>query len=910
MAELVGDAYIRITADTTVMKRALARDMKDAGKNDAGEYIRSFSNEVKSTSDAKLAGARRSFAKALADPKEFDRLAKNFDSIENAAEHWRKKLVELNAQHKLAKGDMDVFTNAVNKWEVSAKKARKAQIEMTKAHEEALVINRRLTDEWAAHRIETDRNRKATEKLAREEQALADRRAAWYRRENDRRRGIRRNFDGDIIGRASRFGRSLDKMDHMMGRFSDKVAKGFGKGSRNNFINIIGSMAGGITRLVGKVITGVANIGGAFTDAFSAARTAWSNTRNVFSAAGAGIGAFAKGIFKAGPALAAAAAGLFAFSVLIPGVVAGLSLLAGAVLSVVSAISYGLVGALLAATPALLGLVAGFGAVGVAFVSFFGDKKKKQIVADFMKPIKDLGKKFKPQVEEFLGLFKGGLKGAFDDLTPSVNAFFTSWKKNMNDPSTKKGISNFSDSIGRMATTFNTALPHALSGLIGFFQPILPYAEKLATSIGNAFKTFDDWANSKPGQNSIAEFMKTAWAEAHKVWNILVDVKDLIFTLFEISEPTGGGILDGLHSKLREMIGWLQDPANKGKIDEWFANAGTMAVDVGNHAESLGEIIRNFNSKDAQENAKNIMNVINGIGAAAAAVSSTADAIGRAWGWLQKIDDFFALDQREGSVGGWLHDKIFGKDKKPVMPTFKPQQVPTVDPKKVLEGRKAQVETWRTANIKVGVTLGKEQVKAIEDYQFKDKTIPIKGNEDLWAIMRDGAAAYVFTPKQIVVGADTTEWDKAKGTAAGYVFDTKNIKLTADASDVAAAVKSAKAYLSTLPASKRIRIAGVNGVGGITTAAGGVFDGAQNRIIAEAGPEAVVPLDRPLSMVDPAVRQLSAIAQGMTGPKGLPAANAGPRVQFSEGAIQVNLPTGDPKQAAEAVLDRLVSYIG
>lgn len=48
------------------------------------------------------------------------------------------------------------------------------------------------------------------------------------------------------------------------------------------------------------------------------------------------------------------------------------------------------------------------------------------------------------------------------------------------------------------------------------------------------------------------------------------------------------------------------------------------------------------------------------------------------------------------------------------------------------------------------------------------------------------------------------------------------------------------------------------------TAIGGVFHGAQQRVIAEAGPEAVVPLNRPLSQVDPSVRWLSAIAQGLT----------------------------------------------
>jgi hypothetical protein len=695
-----------------------------------------------------------------------------------------------------------------------------------------------------------------------------------------------------------------------MDRFGDKVARMFGKGSRNDFVNIVGSMAGGLFRLGSRVASFPLRVVGSITDAFAAMGETWQQTHNILKTAGAGFGALFKGLGSAIPALIAAGAALFVFGNIIPGVVAGLSLLAGAVAATAGAISYGLVGALLAVGPAAFGALSGVGALFSAITYFAQDKKNKKFWESiFQTPLKNLSKRHYPEIRTFLTDIRSGFKALIKDVEPSINAFFASFTKNVKDKSTKNALNAFSDSIGRMATTFNTALPNLLSGIIGFFKPILPYAEKLVTAISSAFTTFDTWANSKPGQNAIADFMRTAWEDSKKVWRILVDVKDLIFTIFEQGEPTGGGILDGIHRKLREIITWLQDPKNRGKIDEWFANAGQMAVDVGELAGHLGEIIRNFNSPEAQKNAKNIMDVINGIGAAAGAVSATADAIGRAWGWLQKIDDFFALDQREGSAGGWLHDKIWGKDKKPTTPTFKPQQIPTVDPKVALQGRKAQVETWRTANIKVGVTLGKEQVKAIEDYQFKDKTIPIKGNEELWAIMRDGAAAYVFTPKQIVVGADTTEWDKAKGTAAGYVFDTKNIKLTADASDVKAAVASAKQYLATLPASKRIRIAGVNGVGGITLAAGGVFDQATPAIIGEAGREAVVPLDRPLQMVDPSVRSMSAILQSMTGGRGA-VPSSGPRVNFSEGAIQVNLPTGDPKLAAEAVLDRLVSYIG
>lgn len=66
----------------------------------------------------------------------------------------------------------------------------------------------------------------------------------------------------------------------------------------------------------------------------------------------------------------------------------------------------------------------------------------------------------------------------------------------------------------------------------------------------------------------------------------------------------------------------------------------------------------------------------------------------------------------------------------------------------------------------------------------------------------------------------------------------------------------------------------------------------------EAGPEALVPLNRPLSQVDPSVRGLSAIAQGLA-PAGM---------SISEGAIVINTPSTNGRVIAESVLDRIVAY--
>jgi hypothetical protein len=94
------------------------------------------------------------------------------------------------------------------------------------------------------------------------------------------------------------------------------------------------------------------------------------------------------------------------------------------------------------------------------------------------------------------------------------------------------------------------------------------------------------------------------------------------------------------------------------------------------------------------------------------------------------------------------------------------------------------------------------------------------------------------------------------------------------------------------------------------SASGGLFNGAQFRIIGEAGPEAVVPLNRPLSRVDPAVRALSAIAQGLAPPP-----SAAPVTSMAGGGIvaprpievTVITPTKDPYAVSREVVNHLLA---
>lgn len=101
--------------------------------------------------------------------------------------------------------------------------------------------------------------------------------------------------------------------------------------------------------------------------------------------------------------------------------------------------------------------------------------------------------------------------------------------------------------------------------------------------------------------------------------------------------------------------------------------------------------------------------------------------------------------------------------------------------------------------------------------------------------------------------------------------------------------------------------------GGNTTnrahAAGTITNGPEHSLIGEAGPEAVVPLDRPLSMVDESVRWLSAIAQGKVATTAMAAGGkVGPSYTFAPGSIVVQ-GFQDPAATAVAVLNRVTEML-
>lgn len=114
------------------------------------------------------------------------------------------------------------------------------------------------------------------------------------------------------------------------------------------------------------------------------------------------------------------------------------------------------------------------------------------------------------------------------------------------------------------------------------------------------------------------------------------------------------------------------------------------------------------------------------------------------------------------------------------------------------------------------------------------------------------------------------------------------------------------AFANLFGMSSKAGSTGNSGGGGGGFASGGVVAGAAYRLTGEAGPEAIVPLNRNLSDVDPSVRALSAIAQGLSYAGN--AAGPGKTVTVAAGAVVIQ-EVSDGARTAEAAIDRLVTTL-
>lgn len=636
--ELVGDAFIRITADTTAMRR----DVKRAARAAGGEYASEFGQEVERQVDRELAGARTKIARAIT-TGDFSDFEKQAGSVAGAVRNVRGALDELRQRGELTNREFQTFTNTLKKWAGTAaieERARKdadalkqLSVEVERTHGIALRMNRDFDKaEFDVH--------------------LRDA-ALHAARFNDQLKKTGTIQFGKQFGEAEvsvkKLRDGLRGVDALVFKSSDN-SRGLSTGLRTaerdggRLLSLFGGM--------NKTLEGIGHRGNPLVDLFIAPLRAGAALGSMFENlfGKAGLGKLAAGSPLLGSVLglasgvAAALAAVTAMVKVASLLSAALSLVAGMATLAASAIGGGLVGAVAVLAGSVPAALAGMGAL-LLFMKDFSTQAPKATAA-----AKAFGTEFRKSFDAraFAGL-ETAIPNALKALQPLSRAFALGLGDAMNK-SIRTFISLLSDprmqgglqSLLRIPFQFKLladAAINGLFGLLGVFRSLSPFVEVFLDRLDKMAKRFNFWSNSEEGRRVLSRFFADVFDQADKLWQVVVNLGKAIGSIFKAATDSGNvdNFLDALVHLTDGFAKFLASTEGQNKLAHWFDQAWKAMQAVGTLLQSIGNIFGALNTQKAQDQ---VIGLVDGIG----------NVLNRVAPYLGRFVDF--LDGIKTGLGG------------------------------------------------------------------------------------------------------------------------------------------------------------------------------------------------------------------------------------------------------------------
>lgn len=698
---------------------------------------------------------------------------------------------------------------------------------------------------------------------------------------------------------------ALPKFNKFWNDFADTTGRLSGRGSRNDFVNFIGSLTRNMTRLIGVIPSlgiRLATFGADLVTTFKDAGGGLSGLTKVGSSAAATLGALA----VKGTVVTVAIAALTAL--VVGPLVAGLSLLVGIVTALAASLTFALLGGITAVAGALIPVIAGIGILTAGILSL--DDAQKKLLKESMEPLirqfRRLGDiaageifgNAPEQAERLTGVLDGLERGT-RDIGRAIRDVGDSWLDMLEGPAFQEFVNQFSNVLPGMIRRLGNIFGNTSGGLGGVFVAAIPLVQRFLFWLDRVTARFNKWANSAEGQRELMDFFEEAGDSAADLGDLLGSLTDLLSTVFAGSKGSGDNLITELTDALDRFDKFLEE--NPDALDKWADDAERLAESIGRVILVTGRLIDMLDTPLT----RNIFTLmVNAMGATIAAAGLMAGEVDRVVGLVGslgrvvgrvagRIIDWFT---RAGTVvnqefGGGLRTVIglVGR----IITT--PLRIP---------GLLAAI-----TNTEMLGTLVRRARDLIGQIIARGMSIPGISQVISLAQTLGNALSRVqqFINQIISMNFNIPGLSGTGGIVDGLVGSFGAvIGAVSTAINLVEQLASAIRNLPPVPG----RLPDLTPWDGLVpnTATGGLFNGAQIRRIAEAGPEAVVPLDRPLHMVDPAVRALSAIAQGLRVPdtaRGGVFGSTGRTIDV--GGITVVSPQSDPRAVATEVVNRLVA---
>jgi hypothetical protein len=373
-------------------------------------------------------------------------------------------------------------------------------------------------------------------------------------------------------------------------RLADRVGRLTGRGSRNNFLNFVGSVNRNILRLTSTVTLGflkMTTAAGTFFKELVTGGLSFKDLKTLGLSAIQAIGGGITTLITFGVVVGAVALSAGVLSAALSGLIALLTALAGT-------LAFAAAAALPALTAGLLPLAAGIGVVIAAFQGL--DEAQKKALKNDLKPLTDSFKGLADAAADVLfqdvGKWARQLKPIIDDLEPGIIGVAKAIRFTLGDaidsaaesPKMEHFIERMNRFLPNAVRKLGDIFTNVFEGIGGVILAMLPTINRFLGWLGDITQEFSNWANSKGGRKELREFFRDAGDSASALGDFLGDATRLLGKLLSAGRKEGDGIFRDMASAAGDLVDYLRSPEGQAALADWLE----WGRDLG---EALGELV-------------------------------------------------------------------------------------------------------------------------------------------------------------------------------------------------------------------------------------------------------------------------------------------------------------------------------
>jgi hypothetical protein len=644
----VGDAFIEVHADTGPFRRELRTAARlaaqDFGKQFGGRLDKAIDGQLTPlgvrirkalTESGRLSG--EGFADALEDSViaaarriddaivkaatsgDFSGFVSQFNSMAEATKALDKRLGELRSSQEINLGNSNRIVNSFGRWRVAAQELAEAQAAVTRSNERQTAATNTAR---FAMKVFEDRVKSlaATEAAAAKERERIQNVATRFvvaraKAEADiakTREKIRKEETRSLEAEAKKQAKALTDLAKSSKEADDDVDRstthflGRLKGSRNDFLNTLGSISRGIENLASKTVTGSLQ---ALADVLGNIGARLLATEGPLSGLGANLGAVGariQGLGAGGLDGLIIQAGVLALSfqaiVAVTGTfLAGLSLLTGAATALAITLGGGLLGGIVLLGPLVAGLAVGVGALALAFSNLSEEQARAfNPLQEFLLGVREatsdaLFSDFAAQMQALADAL-GPLQSLFVDTANATREWVNRTLEAFGPGGAlEPSLTILGDRLPSIFVGLLDLLGGLSSSLIGLFAAAAPAAETFLDKINGVVAQFSAWVNSAEGQETIKAFLTEALGILGQLWDIAKELGTTLAILFDTGANTGDTFLQKIQQILEKFNEWLGSEEGRIALSNWFADSVVAIQLVG---VVLDRLIKLFDELD------------------------------------------------------------------------------------------------------------------------------------------------------------------------------------------------------------------------------------------------------------------------------------------------------------------------